>query len=207
MPIEKAAVSQCRQTDFYTKNKNNKLAHSSDSLYHFYVTPPSDEYNRKRMVTENELMFLNHAVESSGIKQYSWSLLKNNQDAIKHSQQHLIDLIRYYEGDSHHYYEAVSVAYKDCGGHKTIGFGEWIKTSQATTTQSQAYQKLSKHIEEHAKYVRNKVGKNNYDTMPQSIKEALIDLSFNKGPGQIGKAIKDAIQKKDWSTVIAIFIV
>ena len=168
------------------------------------VTPPLDEYRRKRIVTENELMYLNNAVETTGISNYSWSLLKDNHSAIRNSQKHLIDLIRYYEGDSNHYYEAITVAYKDKGGNKTIGFGELLgEKKTAITTQNKAYEKLSEHIKEHAKYVKNKVGAEAYASMPNSIKEALIDLSFNSGPGRIGEKIKNAVKQKNWSEVIA----
>ncbi len=191
-------------THFYTMKSSQARTELSDSLHLSLVTPPSDEYRRKRVVTENELMFIKKAVDNAGIKEYSWSLLKDNHTAIEKSHKHLVDLIRYYEGDSEHYYEAVSVAYKDKGGHKTVGFGEWLRNSKtATTTQAKAYERLSEHIEEHAKYVRNKVGKKAYDSMPKSIKEALIDLSFNKGPDKIGKIIKSAVAQNNWSEVVA----
>ena len=190
--------------DYYTIKPSQLNVGSADSLHLPLVTPPSDEYRCKRIVTEDELMFIQQAVDKTGIKPYKWSLLKDNHTAIERSQKHLIDLIRYYEGDSEHYYESISVAYKDKGGNKTVGFGEWLRNSKtATTTQAKAYERLSEHIEEHAKYIRRKVGKKAYNDMPQSIKEALIDLSFNKGPDKIGKIIKSAIAKKDWSEVIA----
>ena len=203
MSIQGTKLEKTEYLNFYTQRKEQKDL-KNDSLYNYFMTPPSDEYRNKRIVTEDELMYLNNAVETTGIRNYSWSLLKDNHIAIKKSQSHLIDLIRYYEGDSNHYYEAISVAYKDKGGNKTIGFGEWLKGANTkVTTQKEAYAKLSELIKEHAKYVKNKVGAKAYEEMPSSIKEALIDLSFNKGPEQIGKIIKNAVEQKDWSKVIA----
>lgn len=203
MSLQINRVDSLNQIDFYTKKQGNSIV-ENDSLYLSLMTPPTDEYRGKRIVTEEELIYLNEAVEKAGIKNYSWSLLKDNHSAIKKSQTHLIDLIRYYEGDSYHYYEANSVAYKDRGGSKTIGFGEWLQgKNTATCTQKDAYKKLSEHLKEHANYIKNKVGSKSYSEMPQSIKEALIDLSFNKGPGQIGPKIKKAVEEKNWSEVIA----
>ncbi len=203
MSLQINRVDSLNQIDFYTKKQDGSLV-TNDSLYMSLMTPPTDEYRRKRIVTEDELIYLNEAVEKIGIKNYSWSLLKDNHSAIKKSQAHLIDLIRYYEGDSNHYYEAHSVAYKDKGGSKTIGFGEWLQGKNTSiSTQKDAYKKLSEHLKEHANYIKNKVGSKSYSEMPQSIKEALIDLSFNKGPGQIGPKIKKAIAEKNWSEVIA----
>lgn len=203
MSMQTVKVENLQKVDLKVQ-KNVQGKNTNDSLYMSLIAPPSDEYCRKRIVTEDELMYLQDAVESSGIKDYSWSLLKDNHLAIKKSQAHLIDLIRYYEGDSYHYYEAHSVAYKDRGGSKTIGFGEWLQDKNtATSTQKDAYKNLSKHLKEHANYIKNKVGSKSYNTMPQSIKEALIDLSFNKGPGQIGPKIKKAVADKNWSEVIA----
>ncbi len=204
MGVLETKLNNLQSMGFYTQKTDQDYSEKTDSLHLALVTPPSDEYRRKRIVTEDELMFMKQAVDDTGIKPYQWSLLKDNHTAIKKSQQHLIDLIRYYEGDSEHYYEAVSVAYKDKGGSKTIGFGEWLRNSNTgTTTQAKAYKKLSEHIQEHSKYVKNKVGQKAYDEMPQSIKEALIDLSFNKGPNKIGKIIKSAIADRDWAKVIA----
>lgn len=203
MAVQNLSLDSLKNISFYTQKAGTDIS-IPDSLHLSLTTPPSDEYRRERMVTEDELMFLDNAVKETGIKDYSWSLLKDNHSAIKKSQTHLIDLIRYYEGDSNHYYESVSVAYKDKGGHKTIGFGEWLKKGKtAATTQNKAYRTLSEHIQEHAKYLKNKVGQKAYDSMPQSIKEALIDLSFNKGPDKIGKIIKTAVAQKNWSEVIA----
>ena len=204
MGVLETKLNNLQSMGFYTQKTDQDYSEKTDSLHLALVTPPSDEYRRKRIVTEDELMFMKQSVDDTGIKPYQWSLLKDNHTAIKKSQQHLIDLIRYYEGDSEHYYEAVSVAYKDKGGSKTIGFGEWLRNSNTgTTTQAKAYKKLSEHIQEHSKYVKNKVGQKAYDEMPQSIKEALIDLSFNKGPNKIGKIIKSAIADRDWAKVIA----
>ena len=203
MSLQINTSDSLKEINFYTL-KNSSKPNVIDSLHLSLITPPTDEYRGKRIVTEDELIYLNEAIEKTGIKNYSWSLLKDNHSAIKKSQTHLIDLIRYYEGDSYHYYEANSVAYKDRGGSKTIGFGEWLQgKNTATYTQKDAYKKLSEHLKEHANYVKNKVGSKSYNTMPQSIKEALIDLSFNKGPGQIGSKIKKAVAEKNWSEVIA----
>ena len=208
MGIQGANLNSIIETGFYTKlNKQREEEKENWFLpYAKYATAPQDEFlGKQKLVTDEERALLDDAVKKTGIAPYSWTLLTNDHEAIAKSQKHLIDLIRYYEGDNNHYYETVSVSYRDIGGNKTVGFGEYIDDNNdklLTRTQNQGYKNLVKHIEEHVVYLKNKIGKETYNSMPNSIKEALIDLSFNKGPGQIGPKIKEAIKNKNWSEVV-----
>lgn len=208
MGIQGANLNSIIETGFYTKlNKQREEEKENWFLpYAKYATAPQDEFlGKQKLVTDEERALLDDAVKKTGIAPYSWTLLTNDHEAIAKSQKHLIDLIRYYEGDRNHYYETVSVSYRDIGGNKTVGFGEYIKDDNdmiLTRTQNQGYKKLVGHIEEQARYLKNKIGKEAYDSMPISIKEALIDLSFNKGITKIGPKIKEAIKNKNWSEVV-----
>lgn len=114
--------------------------------------------------------------------------------------------MKYYEGDSYYYYEAITTPYKDKFGTWTNGFGE---LSDKLTTQEAAYKKLAANIESYAGEVENllnrRIGKGTYDALPNSIKEALIDLNYNKGLSKISgnKVLMDALKNKDYSKVVA----
>lgn len=141
------------------------------------------------------------SLKSLGIKEYNFSVLKDDNTAIMQSQKHLINLLKYYEGDKYHYYEAITVPYSDKFGTSTCGFGERTKEMR---NQETAYENLVKHIEEHAKYVKNILGTETYNSLPSSIKEGLIDLSYNKGPKAISgnPELKQAIKNKQYDKVI-----
>ena len=132
---------------------------------------------------------LRKSLKSIGLKEYTFTVLKDDNTAILQSQKHLINLLKYYEGDKYHYYEAITVPYLDKFGTSTCGFGE--RTNEIRNQES-AYENLIKHIEEHARYVKNIVGAETYNSLPLSIKEGLIDLSYNKGP----KSISDNLNSR-----------
>ena len=80
-------------------------------------------------------------------------------------------------------------------GHLTIGFGHTNLTGKPKITEGmeiteqQAYQILANDIMTAKKMAKNKLGKL-YDDAPKSIKDSLVDLVFNKGPGAINKNLK-----------------
>ena len=131
--------------------------------------------------------------------------MRDNKSAIESSQKHLLGLIKYYEGDRHHYYEGHTASYRDAGGKGTLtgGFGSIKKVG--TKTNDAAYADLEKNLVEHTKYVIKKAGGfQEFKKIPASIREALIDLSFNKGADEINKTkLSEAITTGDWSSLIS----
>ena len=180
------------------------------------VTPPVFNYDvsvsyeqliKSPVLSEEVKGLLISSTAKMGIKNYTLSLLKDDHTAIAKSQNHLIDMLKYYEGDRNYYYEAITSPYKDCYGTYTCGFGELTNKYR---TQEQSYEKMLKHLESNAKEIRNlfnkNFGKGSYDDeqFPISIKEGLIDLAYNKGVGKISSntELMDAIRNKDYSVVV-----
>ena len=154
---------------------------------------------------ENTRAILYNITKNTGIAPYTPTVLKDDNTAIKHAQKHLIDLLKYYEGDNYHYYEAITIPYKDGYGSLTCGFGE---LTDKPRTQEIAYKNLGETIEKYTKEVKRflnvKLGKETYENLPNSIKEGLIDLCYNKGLSRIStnKQLLNAIESKDYPAVI-----
>lgn len=80
--------------------------------------------------------------------------------------------------------------YRDDEGHLTIGIGHLVKKGDKTTLSNKEVLELFVNdmlkMEENLWDVMG--GKKNYDKLPQSIKEALLDMTFNKGTAIIEKS-------------------
>ena len=154
---------------------------------------------------ENTRAILYNITQNTGIAPYKPTVLKDDNTAIQHAQNHLIDLLKYYEGDKYYYYEAITTPYKDTYGNWTCGFGELTNKPR---TQETAYKHLGETIEQYAGEVKRllnaRIGKKTYENLPNSIKEGLIDLCYNKGLSKISqnKTLMNALKNKDYSTVI-----
>lgn len=154
---------------------------------------------------ENTRAILYNITQNTGIAPYKPTVLKDDNTAIQHAQTHLIDLLKYYEGDNYYYYEAVTTPYKDTYNNYTCGFGELTNKPR---TQETAYKHLGETIEQYAGEVKRllnaRIGKKTYENLPNSIKEGLIDLCYNKGLSKISqnKTLMNALKNKDYSTVI-----
>ncbi len=166
---------------------------------------PADSLVTKQLWNEDTKALLKHSTNVMGISNYSLSILKDDNTAISKSQKHLFDLMKYYEGDRYYYYEAITTPYKDKYGSATCGFGE---LSNKPTTQLKAYESFCKKLEKYSAEVKNllnrKIGKGTYEGLPDSIKEALIDLNYNKGLNKISTNpdLMKALKSKDYSTVV-----
>lgn len=85
-------------------------------------------------------------------------------------------------------------------GYLTIGFGHTSLTGEPmvyegmTITSKQAYQILANDIMTAKKYAKY-FGGDAYEKAPESIKNAMIDLVFNKGPGAINENLKANLNK------------
>ena len=185
---------------------SNVIAANNQSIFKFEQQPPADSIITKRLWNDNTKSLLYDAIQNMGINNYTPSILKDDNTAIAKSQKHLIDLIKYYEGDRNYYYEAYTTPYKDKFGSTTSGFGE---LTNKYMTQEKAYENLCKKLKSYTNEVRNllnkKLGKNTFENLPSSIKEGLIDLCYNKGLGAISQNadLINAVKNKDYSTVIA----
>ena len=179
---------------------------TNGTILQFAVNPPSDAIVKKNMWNEETKALLFDATETMGISNYNPSILKDDNTAISKAQNHLFDLMKYYEGDRYHYYEAVTNPYRDKFNNWTCGFGTLTKKS---LTQEQAYKikcdTLKKYTDEVRNLVNARIGKNYYNELPNSIKEGLIDLCYNKGLPKISqnKRLLQALKTKDYSTVVA----
>ena len=132
--------------------------------FDYAMSAPADNFVSKQLWSDDTKAIVHNLVEKTGIASYKPSLLKDDNTAIAKSQTHLIDLMKYYEGDSYYYYEAITTPYKDKFGTWTNGFGE---LSDKLTTQEAAYKKLAANIEAYAGEVENllnrRIGKGTYD--------------------------------------------
>lgn len=175
------------------------------STFNFATAAPSDNYSVQQLWDEETKSVLMNATKQMGISNYSPSKLTDDNIAIAKAQTHLIDMLKYFEGDRNYYYEAYTTPYQDKFKNWTHGFGELGKKK---VTQEQAYEGMCKKLEQASKEVKNvlnkRIANGTYEALPNSIKEVLIDLCYNKGLPKITQnaALMQAIKTKDYSGVI-----
>lgn len=175
------------------------------STFNFETAAPRDNYSVKQLWDEDTKAVLMNATRQMGISNYSPSKLSDDNVAIAKAQTHLIDMLKYFEGDRNYYYEAYTTPYQDKFKNWTHGFGELGKKK---VTQKQAYEGMCKKLEQASKEVKNvlnkRIANGTYEALPNSIKEVLIDLCYNKGLPKITQnaALMQAIKSKDYSGVI-----
>lgn len=140
----------------------------------------------------------------SKLYNYNLTLNKDNISMLRKSQTNLIDLIKYYDGDPDYYYEGYTAVYSDTFGKKTSGFGHYYP-KKIIKTQEDAYKTLADDLIEANKNLSNIIGKEKYKSLPLSIREALIDLAFNKGPDKLKEKpeLMKAINDNDYSKIVA----
>ena len=178
----------------------------SEVIFDYQTQPPTDNVITKTLWSSDTNIILYNTVQEIGISSYTPFVLRDDNTAIRRAQSHLIDLMKYYEGDRKYYYEAHTTPYKDKYGTTTCGFGE---LTNKPMTQERAYELLCKRLKSYSGEVKNllnkKIGKNTYENLPNSIKEGLIDLCYNKGLGTISgnKELMEAIKDKDYSKIVA----
>ena len=169
-----------------------------------------DIVSKQKSWSNNAESIIKACFKDLNIGDYSWTILSDNVEAIKSSQSHLIGLIKYYEGDRHHYYEAFTAKYKDKDGEGTMTGGFGSTTNPDVKTIEQGYEQLAKDLQSHGKDAKDAIGEDNWNKLPVSIREALVDLCFNKGKDAITKisgVIANAILSNDWSSIINNLIV
>lgn len=178
-----------------------RVSEAKPVVFNFNSAPLADSIVTKKLWSDETKGIVLTTTSNLGIQNWKPTILKTNHDAIKASQTHLIDLMRYYEGDANYYYEAYTNSYNDNYNNATNGFG---KLSKHATTQEDAYKDLCKELEARAKEIKNNL-KDTYDKLPASIKEALIDLNYNKGLPKIteNKKLMNALQKGNYADAIA----
>lgn len=187
----------------FTKRIDNVSVNPDDLFLFEFDNLEEDPPKKSPLFTEEIKSVMHSCLKELGVRDYNWPVLSNNLIALKSSQNHLLGLIKYYEGDSKHYYESFTSRYKDLNGKGTLtgGFGSTRKTDIKSNLEG--YQQLQADLVLHGKEVISKLGETNWKKLPSSIKEALIDLAFNKGLHEINKpVILNAIKKNDWSSII-----
>ena len=78
--------------------------------------------------------------------------------------------------------------YKDSNGVLTIGIGHAVKPGEKQElTDSEVCELCVKDLYEAEDSIIGKIGRKDYEKLPVSIKEALLDMVFNKGPNILDK--------------------
>ena len=130
--------------------------------------------SKTEFLSENTRAILYNVTKNTGIAPYTPSLLKDDNTAIQHAQMHLIDLLKYYEGDRYHYYEAKAKE-KLREGSKTIIFIDEIH--RFSKTQQDA---LLPYIETGLFYFIGSTTENpSFHTVPALISRAQV-IMLNK---------------------------
>lgn len=205
MVITVSKVDGVKQEKKITPKKSTSQK-STQQTFNYNFNAPQDFLDSKKYWDESTKGLLLDTTKHMGIRSYIPTLLKTPAIAIAKSQQHLIDMLKYYEGDSNNLYEAHSQEFDDGYGNTTRGFGA---TNDESVNQKNAYQKMCKDLEHRAKeikkFLNKEVGNGTYDSLPSSIKEGLVDLCYNSGLATFKNSPKllNAIKKKDYSNVIA----
>ena len=149
-------------------------------------------------------------VKAWGVNDYYWCPITGVEDAVSKSQMHLIDLIRYYEGDPKNGYKAKAV-YKDLGGTCTITYGYGITqipevNLAPSKNEQEAYNMMLLYFERVAmEDIKATITSDIFNKAPNSVKEALLDFAFKHGRGLLNSKkdiFKTAIQNEDWPTLL-----
>ena len=185
---------------------------ASEVMFDYSPEGNADTYvsNKKTFVSESLQIKIDEFTKLAGIKKYSPTILRSDNEAILASKGHLIDLLKYYEGDRNYYYEGVNIPYKDGAGKLTYGFGTLTKT-RASKSNDDAYKAMIDMLSVKTKEVETVLAKAGIgpNDLPMSVKEALIDLSYNKGTDEIDDSealwqISHAFQNNEWERIFPI---
>jgi len=164
----------------------------------------------------------NKYIKDLSISGYVWTPISGNEDAINKSQNSLIDMIRYYEGDRKNNYKATT-QYNDKNKVTTYGYGvtklpEDVKkkynVSLPPKTDKDAYNIMLIYMKEVAlPDVKAVIGENLYNQIPNSIKEALLDYAFKNGRGVLKaskdkfiNALKKGVEKNNWTDTLNLLV-
>ena len=180
--------------------------------YEFFPELPPEDYSTSSIKSGWTKEF-SDKVRSWGVSNYTWNAIKDTADAIKKSQNHLIDLIRYYEGDATNNYKA-RPKYKDLDGTGTTTYGYGVTHLPAElgiqlsppTNEEEAYNFMLIYMDKVAMDdIRVTIGINLFNSAPDSVQEALLDYAFKNGRPILSKnkeTFKTAILNKDWPTLL-----
>ena len=142
-----------------------------------------------------------------GLRPYTWTEINGVDDAVKKSENNLIDLIRYYEGHGDNY--TAKTNYKDTVNVTTYGYGLTATSMKAIgnyqngkvinkpTTQAKAYEQLLKYLTDVTlPETKRYLGDVKYDELPQGVKAALLDYHFKNGYAIMNKSsLKSKLQE------------
>jgi len=151
-------------------------------------------------------------IKNWGVKPYKWTSIIDTNDAIEKSQQSLMDMMRYYEGDSKNNYKAKERKFKDLEGKGTTTYGYGITQLpknlgklKTPKNEKEAYDVLMLYLDKVSYTETKNMFRQQWKNFPQSLKEALIDFNFNKGTPILNKkknAIINAYNNNDWATLL-----
>ncbi len=196
-------VTRTAKTAKTTKSKSIKIDFSSK--------PAASKASPKMPVLSDVAkQSIDNITTKLKLKNYTKEIAQDSEAIIKKSQNHLIGLVKLYEGNPNNYYEGFTETYRDKGKGKTRTNGFGSTTNLKIKNLDQAYLQLEKDLVKAnnavIKTLNNdlKLGKNFFESLPASIREGLVDLCFNKGPGVIkqNKELIKALKTKDYSAVV-----
>ena len=97
-----------------------------------------------------------------------------------------------------------NVPYVDTTGNKTIGIGHVVKKGEKEQlTNREVLEIFTKDLLRMEENIQILLGsKQKYNALPQSMKEALLDMVFNKGLKILNDEVLCALRDKDYETVI-----
>ena len=202
------SVSSAKKTTGTTKTATAATSKKNTNL--FPASKSAKSNNNLPIISDVAKQAINNITRKLNLKPYSKELVKDYQTMLQKSQSHLIGLIKFYEGNSDNYYEGYTTTYQDKGTKKTNTSGFGSTSNLNIKTLDQAYLQLEKDLvkfNNSAAQTINidlKLGKGFFESLPASIREALVDLCFNKGPNTIieNKEMVRALKNKDYSTII-----
>ena len=192
-------VKEVKKTTAGTEKK--PVSKEKPVVFKFQTSPLADSLVTKNLLSDETKGIVLETTSKLGLPAWKPVILKTNHEAIKASQTHLIDFIKFYEGDANYYYEAYTYSYNDNYNNATSGFG---KLSKHAITQEDAYKDLCKELESRAQEIKNNL-KGVFDKLPTSIKEGLIDLNYNKGLPKItkNKKLMEALKNGNYAEAIS----
>ena len=92
------------------------------------------------------------------------------------------NVIQKFEGDPKNNYQPHTLAYQDDNGVWTVGYGETKDVKEGTERDiDEAYREFAKNYLQIQEDLRIELGDATFNKIPQSIREGVIDLIFNKG--------------------------
>ena len=156
--------------------------HLTDGIVEYLAPQTESEITADETAnTDNISNNTNHIVNLNDVEN-----LEDIADYLNISNEFILKLKRVEDKGELDDDEFHNTRYKDNAGNLTIGIGHlWRKGEPTKLNDKEVCQLLAKDLKKAEYALIELLGKEHYTKLPQSIKEALLDMTFNKGPGII----------------------